>query len=199
MKEQSLKKAMESFEIESKAIANIADYLDVSAFKKAVEVLCTCNKIITCASGTSGIAAKKMAHSLCCVERDAFFMSPAAAVHGGLGGLKKDDAMIMVSRGGGTVELFPIIDVCKKKGATLIAITENLDSHLAKSADIVLPLKIERESDKYNVMATASFVATIALFDAMLVAIIEETNYQLEQFGLIHPGGAVGALLNKDK
>jgi D-arabinose 5-phosphate isomerase GutQ len=161
--------------------------------------LCTCNKIITCASGTSGIAAKKMAHSLCCVERDAFFMSPAAAVHGGLGGLKKDDAMIMVSRGGGTVELFPIIDVCKKKGATLIAITENLDSHLAKSADIVLPLKIERESDKYNVMATASFVATIALFDAMLVAIIEETNYQLEQFGLIHPGGAVGALLNKDK
>ncbi|HHX24499.1 MAG TPA: SIS domain-containing protein [Thermoanaerobacterales bacterium] len=199
MKEQSLKKAMESFKIESKAIANIADYLDVSAFKKAVEVLCTCNKIITCASGTSGIAAKKMAHSLCCVERDAFFMSPAAAVHGGLGGLKKDDAMIMVSRGGGTVELFPIIDVCKKKGATLIAITENLDSHLAKSADIVLPLKIGRESDKYNVMATASFVATIALFDAMLVAIIEETNYQLEQFGLIHPGGAVGALLNKDK
>ena len=71
MKEQSLKKAMESFEIESKAIANIADYLDVSAFKRLLKY-CTCNKIITCASGTSGIAAKKMAHSLCCVERDAF-------------------------------------------------------------------------------------------------------------------------------
>ena len=99
MKEQSLKKAMESFEIESKAIANIADYLDVSAFKKAVEVLCTCNKIITCASGTSGIAAKKMAHSLCCVERmlschlQQQFMVALVA-------LREDDAMIMVSRGG---------------------------------------------------------------------------------------------------
>jgi len=173
------------------------EYLDVPAFVEAVKVLCKCNKIITCASGTSGIAAKKISHSLCCIERDAFFMSPAEAVHGGLGGLKKDDAMIMISRGGGTVELLPIIDVCKKKGATLIGITENLNSPLAKSADIVLPLKIERESDKYNVMATASFVATVALLDALLVAIMEETNYRLEQFALIHPGGAVGALLNK--
>jgi len=197
MKEQSLKRAMESLQIESKAIADIADYLDVPAFVEAVKVLCKCNKIITCASGTSGIAAKKISHSLCCIERDAFFMSPAEAVHGGLGGLKKDDAMIMISRGGGTVELLPIIDVCKKKRATLIGITENLNSPLAKSADIVLPLKIERESDKYNVMATASFVATVALLDALLVAIMEETNYRLEQFALIHPGGAVGALLNK--
>jgi D-arabinose 5-phosphate isomerase GutQ len=199
MKEQSLKLAMESMQIESKAIADIADYLDIDAFKKAVEVLCSCNKILTCASGTSGIAAEKFAHSLCCIERPAFFLSPAKAVHGGLGGLKKEDAMVMISRGGKTVELLPIIDVCNKKGATLIAITENMESPLAKKADIIVPLKIERESDKYNVMATASFVATIGLFDAMLAAIMEETDYQLEQFGLIHPGGAVGAFLNVEK
>jgi D-arabinose 5-phosphate isomerase GutQ len=197
MKEQSLKMAIESLKIESKAIASVAEYLDVKAFGKAVDVLSTCNKVITCASGNSGIAAKKFAHCLCCIERDAFFMSPAEAVHGGLGGLKKEDAMVMVSRGGKTVELLPIIDVCNKKGATLIAVTENMDSPLAKNADVVVPLKIERESDKYNVMATSSFVATIGLFDAMLVAIMEETDYKLEQFGLIHPGGAVGALLNK--
>ena len=87
--------------------------------------------------------------------------------------------------------------MCNKKGATLIAITENMDSPLAKNADIIVPLKIKKESDKYNVMATASFVATIGIFDAMLVAIMEETDYKLEQFSLIHPGGAVGALLNK--
>jgi D-arabinose 5-phosphate isomerase GutQ len=62
---------------------------------------------------------------------------------------------------------------------------------------VIVPLKIDKESDKYNVMATSSFVATIAIFDAMIAAIIEETGYKLEQFALIHPGGAVGELLNK--
>lgn len=197
VREESLKMAMESFKIESRAISDITTYLDIEAFKKAVSVLISCKKVITCGSGSSGIAAKKFAHSLCCIERDAFFMSPAEAVHGGLGGLKKEDTMVMVSRGGRTAELLPIIDVCNKKKATLIGITENLDSPLAKNANIVVPLKIEKESDRYNVMATASFVATIGLFDAMLVAIMEETDYKLEQFALIHPGGAVGERLHK--
>lgn len=196
MKEESLRLAMESLAIESKAIAEIADYMDFDAFDKAVEVLSRCSKVITCASGTSGIAARKFAHSLCCVERPAFFLSPAEAVHGGLGGLKKDDVMIMISRGGKTAELMPIIDVCNKKEAILIAVTENRESPLAEKADIIIPLKIQKETDKYNVMATASFVATIGIFDAMLVAIMEETGYQVEQFGLIHPGGAVGVRLN---
>ncbi|RCX16350.1 D-arabinose 5-phosphate isomerase GutQ [Anaerobacterium chartisolvens] len=197
MKNEALKMAMESLSIESNAISEIRSYLDIDAFKKAVDALSVCEKVITCASGSSGIAAKKFQHSLCCIERPACFLSPAEAVHGGLGVLGEKDVMVMVSRGGKTAELLPIISVCKKKKATLIAVTENLDSPLANNADIVLPLKIEKESDKYNVMATASFVATIALFDAMLVSIMEETNYRSEQFALIHPGGAVGELLNK--
>ncbi len=123
-------------------------------------------------------------------------MPPCEAVHGGLGGLKAEDVMIMVSRGGKTVELLPIIQVCNKKGAMLIAVTENMESPLAKAADIVLALRIEKESDKLGVMATSSFIATIALFDALLCALIEETGFTSEQFGLIHPGGAVGELLN---
>ncbi len=79
----------------------------------------------------------------------------------------------------------------------MIAITENIKSPLAKAADIIVPFTIEKESDKYNVMATASFVTTVALFDAMIIAIMEETDYKIEQFALIHPGGAVGELLNK--
>ncbi len=197
MKNEALELAMESLAIESSAISDIRNYLDIDAFKKAVDALSICEKIITCASGSSGIAAKKFQHSLCCIERPACFLSPAEAVHGGLGVLGEKDVMVMVSRGGKTAELLPIISVCKKKKATLIAVTENLDSPLANNADIILPLRIEKESDKYNVMATASFVATIALFDAMLVSIMEETNYRSEQFALIHPGGAVGELLNK--
>lgn len=197
MKDQSLKLALESLKVESSAVSDIISYLDVVKFSSAVDALSKCSKIITCASGSSGIAAKKFSHSLCCIERDAFFLSPSEAIHGGLGCVKKGDVVVMVSRGGKTAELLPIISVCNKKQAILIGITENLDSPLAKAAQIVVPIKIHKESDKYNVMATSSFIATIALFDAMLVAIMEETDYKLEQFALIHPGGAVGELLNQ--
>lgn len=195
-KDEIIRKARESILIESKAISDIMDYLDKESFFKAVEVLSSCPKIITCASGSSGIAAKKFAHSLCCIERNAQFLSPAEAIHGGMGCMKKGDAVVMVSRGGKTAELIPIIDVCNKKEVILVAITENLESPLAKNSQIVVPMKIEKESDGLNVMATTSFVVTIAIFDAMLASIMEITNYTLEQFALIHPGGAVGNRLN---
>jgi len=197
MKNKSIELAKESLIIESKAISDISGYLDIKSFSNAVDILSTCPKIITCAGGSSGIAAKKFAHSLCCIERNAQFLSPAEAVHGGMGCIKKGDAVVMVSRGGKTAELLPIIDVCNKKEALLIVITENINSPLAQKAQVVVPLKIERESDRLNIMATSSFIATVALCDAMLTAIMEETGYKLEQFALIHPGGAVGENLNK--
>jgi D-arabinose 5-phosphate isomerase GutQ len=192
-----IEKAKESIRIEAKAIADIASYLDEESFCKAVEALAAAPRITTCASGSSGIAAKKFAHSLCCIERGAQFLSPAEAVHGGMGCMKKGDVVVMVSRGGKTAELLPIIDVCNKKGVTLIGVTENLNSILAQKSQIVVPMKIERESDCLNTMATTSYVVTIALFDAMLNALMVMTDYTLEQFALIHPGGAVGAKLNK--
>lgn len=199
MKPESLQQARQSLAIERDEIQRVLDGLDPVAFGRAVDVLARVPRIMTCASGSSGIAAKKFAHSLCCIERGAMFMPPCEAVHGGLGGLKREDALVMVSRGGKTAELLPVIDVCRKKGATLIAVTENLASPLAQAADIVLALRIGRESDKYNFMATSSFVATVAIFDALLAALIEETDYTREMFGLIHPGGAVGDMLKKEK
>jgi len=197
MKKESLLQAKLSLDIEQNAVRDVIENLDETAFAQAVDALAGAKKIITCASGSSGVAAKKFAHSLCCIEMNAMFLPPCEAIHGGLGALKKDDVMVMVSRGGKTAELLPIIDVCNKKGAVLIAVTENLESPMAKCSDVILPLKIERESDKYNMMATSSFIATIALFDALLVALMEETGYKKEQFALIHPGGAVGEILKE--
>ena len=196
-KEEVIARAKESINIEAKAIADINGYLDEDSFYEAVKALAAAPRITTCASGSSGIAAKKFAHSLCCIERGAQFLSPAEAVHGGMGCMKKGDVVVMVSRGGKTAELLPIIDVCNKKGVTLIGVTENLNSILAQKSQIVVPMKIERESDCLNTMATTSYVVTIALFDAMLNALMVMTDYTLEQFALIHPGGAVGAKLNK--
>ncbi len=196
MKPKAWDAALESIKIEAEAVQDVQDFLDKEAFAKAVAVMAGAERIITCASGSSGVATMKLAHSLCCIERPAKFMSPAEAVHGGLGCVQPGDPVIMVSRGGKTVELLPIIDVVKKKGAVLIALTENLDSPLSQQADILLPMKVKEESDPIKLMATASFMVTLAIFDALLAALIIETDYTKEQFGLIHPGGAVGARLN---
>lgn len=197
MNQLSLDMARESLQTEAEAIGSIWENLDQDAFAKAVDAISKCNKIITSACGSSGVAAMKFSHSLCCIERPAKFMPPSEAVHGGLGCVQAGDVVILISRGGKTAELMPILSVCNKKKAIVIGVTENLDSPLARNSDIVIPLIIKKECDKYNVMATASFVAIIAIFDAMLVAVMEETGYALEQFALIHPGGAVGELLNK--
>ena len=105
--------------------------------------------------------------------------------------------MVFASRGGSTKELFPILDICKAKGVKVITVTENLESPLAKGADVVIKQYVNRETDKYNMQGTTSTTALCMLFHALQTAIIEITNYQSEQFALIHPGGAVGERLNK--
>ena len=194
---KSKEMAIQSLEIEANAVKDVLDKMDWVAFQKATEALSKCDKIITCASGSSGIAAKKFAHTLCCIERPAQFLPPCEAMHGGLGAVQKGNVVVLVSRGGKTAELLPVLDVSIKKGATVIGVTENMDSPIAKQSDIVLPMHIEKESDKYNMQATSSYIATIALFDALICAVMEETDYKKEQFALIHPGGAVGERLNK--
>lgn len=194
---KSIEMARQSLEIEANAVKDVLDKMDWVAFQKATEALSKCDKIITCASGSSGIAAKKFAHTLCCIERPAQFLPPCEVMHGGLGAVQKGNVVVLVSRGGKTAELLPVLDVSIKKGATVIGVTENMDSPIAKQSDIVLPMHIEKESDKYNMQATSSYIATIALFDALICAVMEETDYKKEQFALIHPGGAVGERLNK--
>lgn len=196
MKKKALERAIDSIRIEQEAVSDMLKCVESNSFASAVDLLAKATLVMTCASGTSGIGAKKLAHSLCCIDIRSMFMPPCEAVHGGLGALKKEDALVVISRGGKTAELLPIIDACAKRGAKLIALTENMTSPLAKAADVILPLYIKKESDKYNMMATSSFMATIAVCDALLVALMEEMDYQKEQFAPIHPGGAVGARLN---
>ena len=104
--------------------------------------------------------------------------------------------MVMASRGGKTDELMTIIDVCKTKGVTIIGVTENLASPLAEKSDIVLAMKVTRECDRYNCQGTTSFAVTNAIFDALQSALVEYTEFQNEEFAVIHPGGAVGKRLN---
>lgn len=164
---------------------------------RAVDVLAKAERIGAAGCGHSGIVCQHFAHLMCCIERPARFISPAEAVHGATGFLKKGDVMVFASRGGKTKELLPILDICKKKEVTVISVTENLSSPLAEGADIVIPMKVTKETDRYNSQGTTSTTVLSVIFDALQTALIEVTGYKNEQFALIHPGGAVGERLNQ--
>ena len=197
MKQQSLEAARAAYEIEYECIRGLLDYFNEEAFSKAVELLKNAERIGASGCGHSGIICQHFVHLMNCIEQPAKFISPAEAVHGGTGFLKQGDVMVLASRGGKTAELLPIMNICKQKGVQIITVTENLSSPLAEGADVVLKQYVNRETDKYNAQGTTSSTALCMIFHALQTALIEETDYQNEQFALIHPGGAVGERLNK--
>ena len=196
MKAEAKPAALAAYEIEKTCIDEMKGYFDEEQFGKAVELLASAERIGASGCGHSGIICQHFAHLMCCIERPARFISPAEAVHGATGFLQKGDVMVFASRGGKTKELLPILDICKAKGVSVITITENLDSPLAKEADAVLKQHVNRETDKYNAQGTTSTTALCMIFHALEAARIEETEYREEQFALIHPGGPVGERLN---
>ena len=199
IKNESLKLAKDVYKIEMECIREMEDYFDEDAFAKAVELLKNAPRIGTSGCGHSGIICQHLAHLLCCIEQPARFISPAEAVHGASGFLQKGDVIVLASRGGKTKELIPIAEICKKKEVSIIVVTENTDSMLAEMADVVLKQHVNRETDKYNAQGTTSTTALCVIFHTLTTALMEETDFQNEQFALIHPGGAVGERLNNSK
>ncbi len=182
--------------MEADAIGKLTEVLDEKAVLETAKALQNCKgKVILSGCGTSAMAAKKIAHSLCCIEIPALFLSPADAVHGGLGVLQEDDILILISKGGNTQELVNLIPACRTKKAKLIGVSENPDSKIAQAADIYMKVKAEREPCRFNMLATSSTLAVISTFDAICIALMQMTGYTREQFAVIHPGGAVGERL----
>ncbi|MBO4327019.1 MAG: SIS domain-containing protein [Clostridia bacterium] len=196
MKKESLEQAMKVYEIESECIREMQSYFDEEAFGKAAELLKNAQRIGVSGCGHSGILCQHFAHLMCCIEQPAKFILPSEAIHGGTGFLQPGDVCVLASRGGKTAELLPILDICRKKSVKVITITENLDSPLAKGADVVLKQHVNRETDKYNCQGTTSSTALAVIFHVLQTILIEETDFQNERFALIHPGGAVGSRLN---
>lgn len=197
MKKESMERAMNAFAIESESLLETAKVLDEKEFAKAVKALVKAPRIASTGCGHSGIAARHFAHLMCCIERPARFLSPAEAPHGALGFLQKGDVLVWASRGGKTDELTKILAIAKEKGATIIGVTEALDSPLAQQSDILLAMKVTKETDRFNCQGTTSFAVTNAIFDALQTAVMEESGFVNEEFAVIHPNGAVGKRLNK--
>ncbi|TET10140.1 MAG: SIS domain-containing protein [Candidatus Atribacteria bacterium] len=183
----------------TEALKELPKTIDKSDLVNCVKVIADCKgRIITTGVGTSAMAAKKIAHSLSCIERPSFFLSPADAAHGALGSIQSGDIAILISKGGNTSEIINLIPSLKTKKIYIIGVTENNDSTLAKNSDIFLKVKVNREADEFNMLATTSITAVIAVFDAICISLMSYTGYTKKKFSIIHPGGAVGKRLLKE-
>lgn len=185
--------------MEAESVESLLSALDEDAVLRTAKAIMNCKgKVVLSGCGTSAMAAKKISHSLNCIEVPAVFLTPSDAVHGGLGVLQREDILVLISKGGNTQELVNLIPACRTKNALLVGVSENPDSQIASLADIYLKVKVEREPCRFNMLATASTLAVIAMFDAICIALMQMTGYTREQFAVIHPAGAVGdRLLNK--
>lgn len=186
---------------EAAAVHRLRDTIDPVKFGECVTAIAQCQgRVLTCGCGTSAAAARKIAHSLCCIERPAVFLAPGDALHGGLGLAQPSDLAVLISKGGNTREIVSLLTPLRSKRVRIIAVTEEPSSTLGQAADLLLRVKVDREPDDFNMLATASTMAVVAVFDAICVALMRITGYTQERFAIIHPAGAVGdRLLAKAK
>lgn len=182
---------------ESDALSELASNYRIDQVQHVIDAIQACTgKVVTSGCGTSGTAARKIAHTLSCVECPALFLEPADAVHGGLGVVQPGDVVILFTKGGQTEEMTSLIKPCQEKGAVVIGVTQNADSDLGRMSDILLEVRIGSEPDPFDMLATASILAVLAMFDAITIELMQRRRFTKAQFALIHPGGAVGKRLN---
>lgn len=152
-------------------------------------------RVVVSGIGKSGHIARKIAATLASTGTPAMFVHPAEAAHGDLGMITPDDAFIAISNSGETAELMAILPIIKRMGGTLIAMTGNPQSSLARLADIHLDVSVAKEACTLNLAPTTSTTVTLALGDALAVALLDANGFKEDDFARSHPGGALGRRL----
>lgn len=197
MTESEMDRIHEVLVHEAEEIRELYHRLDQEELQKVIQVIEHCTgKLILTGCGTSGAAARKIAHTFNCVECPALYLSPAEALHGGMGIIKENDVVFFISKGGQSFELNEMLKSCAVKGAVTVAVTEGKENTLAEKCSLTFMVKVSREPDAFGMLATASTLAVIAAFDAISIRISEKKHYTKESFLINHPNGAVGRMLN---
>lgn len=185
---------------EAEEILRLTETLDYNQVAYVAETIKNCSgKVIFSACGTSAQAARKSAHTMCCIVCPALFIPPSDALHGGLGLIRENDVLILISKGGCTREINQMIEPARKTGASVIMVTENEESKWTKGCDGILTIRVRREPDPFNMLATASTLAVIAVFDAISIWLMKEKGYTKDHFARIHPEGEVGKRLAEEE
>ncbi len=182
-------------EIEAKAVAGLIPRIDES-FARACGLVLECTgRVVVTGMGKSGHIAGKIAATLASTGTPAFFVHPGEASHGDLGMITPADLVIAISNSGETVEIITILPLLKRIGVHLITMTGNRHSTLGEAASVVLDVEVQEEACPLNLAPTASTTATLAMGDALAVALLESRGFTREDFALAHPGGSLGRRL----
>lgn len=184
-----------SLNAQSDALAAMAKRLD-DGFEAVVRLILTCNgRVMICGMGKSGLIGKKIAATLASTGTPSFFMHPCEGLHGDLGMIQPEDVVVLISNSGETEEVLRLLPVLLHFGNKLIALVGRMDSTLARNANLVLDVSVERESCPLNLAPTTSTLATLAMGDALAVALMRERDFLPNDFARFHPGGNLGRRL----
>jgi arabinose-5-phosphate isomerase len=189
------KRAREVLDIEAEAIKGLRRRIDKN-FKAAIElILATKGRVVVSGMGKTGIIAQKFSATLSSTGTPSLFLHAAEAIHGDLGRVTSDDAVIIISKSGESDEIKKLLPILKKIGTRVIALTGNIKSSLARFSDIALNVNIKREACPLGLAPTASTTAILAMCDALSVCLLELKGFKTKDFALFHPGGSLGKSL----
>ncbi len=181
--------------IEAESILELIGRID-EEFSKAVEILYQCKgKVIVMGMGKSGLVGRKIASTFASTGTPAFFIHPAEGMNGDFGMLAKEDVVIAISNSGETREILEVLPLIKRYGNPLITLTGNRKSTLARAGEVTLDVQVKEEACPLGLAPTASTTATLAMGDALAIALMVKRGFRREDFALLHPGGALGKRL----
>lgn len=191
----SIQQAKEVLRIEAESISNLIDKVGPT-FSRAVEIIHQAKgRVIVTGIGKSGLVGKKIAATLTSTGTPAIFLHPVEGLHGDLGIVTRDDVILGISNSGETSELNILILNVKDIGLSIIALTGNMDSTLAKSSDVTIDVSVEKEACPFGLAPTSSTTATLAMGDALAVALVKKMEFTERDFYKFHPGGHLGQRL----
>ncbi len=191
----SIELAQEVLNIEEQGLAAVRERIG-EEFPMAVEALFTCKtRVVVTGIGKSGLIGQKIVATLNSTGTSSYFLHPVEALHGDLGMVLSSDVVVAISYSGETPELNALLQSFKTRGNYVIAMTSSNTSSLAKAADVVLNIRVPKEACSLGLAPTASTTATLAMGDALAVALLKRRNFQPEDFRYNHPGGSLGQRL----
>jgi arabinose-5-phosphate isomerase len=194
-KDELLALAANVLDIEARAVDALKARLN-DEFVAACELcMATPGRVVVTGMGKSGHVSNKIAATLASTGTPAFFMHPAEASHGDLGMITSQDLLLAISYSGETAEVVTILPVVKRMGAKLLSMTGNPNSTMAQAADVHLDISVEEEACPLKLAPTASTTATLAMGDALAVALLEKRGFTAEDFARSHPSGSLGKRL----
>jgi arabinose-5-phosphate isomerase len=191
----SLETARRVLRIEAEALAELQKRLD-GRFERAVELLLACKgRVVVTGMGKSGLIGRKIAATLSSTGTPSVFLHPAEALHGDLGMLMREDVVLAVSYGGETEEIAALLETIKRLGLRMVALTGNSRSTIAAASDVAIDVSVKEEACSLNLAPTASTTATMAMGDALAIALLDRRGFSSGDFAALHPGGRLGKKL----